>query len=71
MSLTPPAVPPLYDAANETAFRAGAAKADALNRKSNEDVVVGRNRLILTDTATGKRYSLTVVNGLVVPVAAS
>lgn len=63
MNLPPPGEK--YDANNEAQMRAILEREDARNHKKGEAIEVGANvPLILTDTATGTRYSLTVVSGV-------
>lgn len=57
-------VPTDYDQPNEVAWRQAVRDADEDNHKRDTDIEVGRgHRLILTDTATGRRYALTVASG--------
>lgn len=62
--------PPLaYNRMTEVQRNRSIEQADAENHKRNRDVEIGQGRLILTDTVTGDRYSLTVASGSVTLVA--
>jgi hypothetical protein len=57
--------PPVqYSARDQAAMRGEIERADAQSHKKTGDIEVGAGkRVIFTDTATGKRYALTVVSG--------
>ncbi len=62
-----PAAPAAYDRGNEAGFRAAVASADQENFKRGRDVeLVGAERLILKDTATGQKYALVITSGALV-----
>ena len=63
--MTVPAAPPAYDRANENAFRDFVVKTFAKMFRKGQDVEIGAARLVLTDTVTGERYSVTVASGVV------
>jgi hypothetical protein len=44
-----PVPPAQYDAVNEAQTRSALEQADARNQKKSQDVVIAKNRLILTD----------------------
>lgn len=56
-----------YDPTNEAQTRATLEREDARNHKRGEAIEVGAGvPVILTDTVTGSRYSLTVASGSLV-----
>lgn len=61
MSLVLPQPSKTYDVANEAQNRASIQAADKLNRKTNADVEIGPNKLILT-SPDGTRWNATVSN---------
>ncbi|HEY2011383.1 MAG TPA: hypothetical protein VGH23_20510 [Rhizomicrobium sp.] len=48
-----------YDKANEAQTRSKIEQADALNQKKGQDVVINKNRLILTD-ANGVQWAASI-----------
>ena len=58
-----------YDRNNEAQTRGALEKEDRRNRKVGTDVEIGNERLILKDTVTGNRYSVTVTSGVLGIVA--
>jgi hypothetical protein len=65
MSLPNP--PDKYDRAEQMKVRAQIDRLDKQNRKRGQDVeIAGGERLILPDTVTGDRYSLTIASGAIV-----
>ena len=59
-----------YDPLNEAQMRAILEREDAGNHKKGRAIEVGANvPVILTDTVTGSRYSLTVASGSLVLTA--
>ena len=64
-----PSPSPQYDQQNEAQFRAQMARADDENQKRNSDVVIRRNRLILT-SPDGTKWSGTISNAGVLTWAA-
>lgn len=61
MKLSLPAPGSQYEQANEAQTRDRLVTADAQNQKKTGDVVIAKNRLILT-APNGTRYSVTVSN---------
>lgn len=59
MNLPPPT--PAYDKTNESETRRILMVADQVNRKTTQDVEIGKERLILK-SPNGTRYSVTVDN---------
>jgi hypothetical protein len=69
MSLPSPT--PKYDPANEAQNRAILARQDAGNHKKGQNIEVGSGcAVVLTDTVTGARYYMRIINGVVTMVAA-
>lgn len=67
MKLSSP--PPKYDQTDEMKTRTQLERMDGQNRKRGADLeIAGAERLILPDTVTGQRYSLTIQSGAVVLV---
>ena len=64
-----PAPAQTYDRVNEAATRRALEQEDRRNRKTGNDVEIGAERLILKDTVTGVRYSVTVISGVLGIVA--
>lgn len=65
-----PRATPAYDATDQERMRVDVTDADRENRKRGQDVeIAGSERLILKDTVTGTRYSLTIASGAVALVA--
>lgn len=71
MSLSLQKPPPAYDASDQAQLRRALEREDRNNRKSNADVEIGVNRLVLK-SPNGARWSITVSNaGAVSAVALS
>jgi hypothetical protein len=66
-----PSAPSAYDPKNEASFREIVKRAVDKCFSRGQDVEIGQGRLILTDTATGHRYGVTVVSGVVTLVLVS
>lgn len=58
-----------YDRRNETDFRTLVKQALDQCLRRNQDVEIGNGRLILKDTVTGSRYSVTMVSGVLTTTA--
>lgn len=64
MKLTLPAPPDVYNLRDQTALRRELESRMVRVLEGGQDCEVGNGRLILTDTVTGSRYSLSMVSGV-------
>lgn len=67
MSASP--APATYEQRNEAGWRDFVTRALAKTFSKGGEVNIAEGKLVLTDTVTGQRYSLTVASGVVVLVA--
>lgn len=61
--------PDSYDQGNEQSFRERVRRAIEAAYTRGQDIEVGTGRLILTDTSTGARYSITMHGGVLTETA--
>lgn len=64
MKLTLPPAPAAYDAQDQAAVRRELENRMVTVLESGRDSEIGEGRLILRDTVTGERYSLSMVSGV-------